>query len=176
MGGLTDLFIGLSFFTAYQFIEWLINKTIRKLLVNRRTVDISEDVQIEDTNVWWYLLINLIYRLRRRISVDQNLVKCTESQLHQISPCKLETHPAFRFAGKLGLQGAKPSWSSSCSPSDSPKPCDSVILISTTLLFPDLLMCWKSPIFGRTELTSMSGCLPPPGSPHAWDLSYDSHM
>ena len=48
---MTDLFIGLSFFTAYQFIEWLINKTIRKLLVNRRTVDISEDVQIEDTNV-----------------------------------------------------------------------------------------------------------------------------
>ena len=52
VGGLTDLFIGLSFFTFYQFIEWLVTKTVGKLTVKKRIIDSINDIQVEDTGLW----------------------------------------------------------------------------------------------------------------------------
>ena len=51
VGGLTDLFIGLSFFTFYQFIEWLVTKTVGKLTVKKRIIDSINDIQVEDTGL-----------------------------------------------------------------------------------------------------------------------------
>ena len=51
VGGLTDLFIGLSFFTFYQFIEWLVTKTVGKLTVKKRIIDSINDFQVEDTGL-----------------------------------------------------------------------------------------------------------------------------
>ena len=51
LGGLTDLFIGFSFFTAYQFFEWLVTRVVRKLHTERRTIDSSDNVNVEDANL-----------------------------------------------------------------------------------------------------------------------------
>ncbi|KAL5266191.1 hypothetical protein ACHWQZ_G003561 [Mnemiopsis leidyi] len=51
LGGLTDLFIGFSFFTAYQFFEWLVTRVVRKLQTERRTIDSSDNVNVEDANL-----------------------------------------------------------------------------------------------------------------------------
>ena len=46
-----DLFIGISFFTCYQIIEWIISKTVDKINSRPRTNDNSNEVHFSNTNL-----------------------------------------------------------------------------------------------------------------------------
>ncbi|KAL5256360.1 hypothetical protein ACHWQZ_G011554 [Mnemiopsis leidyi] len=50
-GGLVDLFVGISFFTCYQIIEWLISKTVDKINSRPRNNDNSNEVHFSNTNL-----------------------------------------------------------------------------------------------------------------------------
>lgn len=49
LGGLTDFFVGLSFFTAFQLVEWVLTKLLRCGKPRKNKAEIVENIELRDS-------------------------------------------------------------------------------------------------------------------------------